>query len=110
MGRQPGGGAGGAGRDRPRLTRGRDRALVKILSIIKSDEPSHWAPYEAWVRAHGGRDPVWWERAIDQFIHSELLLLKLPVLFLTPRLKRQGEFADSHDQAGAEAACIAEAA
>ena len=82
----------------------RDRALVKIFRIIKADEPRHWAPYEAWLKAHGGREPRWWERAIDQFIHSELLLLKLPILFFTPRLKRQSEFADASDQPGPEAA------
>jgi len=75
----------------------RDRALVKIFKIIQVDEPSHWAPYEGWLKVHGGRDPVWWERAIDQIIHSELLLLKLPILFLSPRLERQSEFADKHD-------------
>ena len=77
----------------------RDPTLVKIFEIVKKDEPRHWTPYEAWLKAHGGRDPAWWERAIDHFIHSELLLIKLPVLFLTPRLARQSEFADAHDPA-----------
>ena len=72
----------------------RDRALVKIFGIIKQDEPRHWTPYDDWRKARGMRDPAWWERAIDGFIHSELLLLKLPVLFLTPRLRRRSEFVD----------------
>ena len=29
--------------------------------------------------------PRWWERAVDNFIHSELLFLKLPILFLILR-------------------------
>jgi hypothetical protein len=51
---------------------------MKIFKIIEEDEPSHWAPYDAWLADHGKRMPRWWERAIDSFIHSELLLLKLP--------------------------------
>jgi hypothetical protein len=76
------------------LVRG-DKALMKIFRIIKKDEPSHWAPYEGWLSAHGKREPKWWERAIDTFIHSELLFLKLPILFLTPRLRRRSDWADA---------------
>lgn len=75
----------------------RDRQLMKIFRIIERDEPSHWAPYDAWLRANGKRDPVWWERAIDRLIHSELLFLKLPILFLNPRVRRRTDWADSHD-------------
>ena len=74
-----------------------DRQLTKIYGIIKQDEPRHWTPYEAWMKRHGQRDPKWWERWIDSFIHSELLALKLPVLFLTPRLTRRTDWADEHD-------------
>ena len=56
----------------------RDRALMKIFSIIREDEPSHWQPYDRWIAMNGGRRPKWWERAVDTFIHSELLFLKLP--------------------------------
>ncbi|MEO0032795.1 MAG: hypothetical protein RIS94_2553 [Pseudomonadota bacterium] len=72
-----------------------DRALVKIFEIIERDEPSHWAPYEGWLAAHGKRPPRWWERAIDTFIHSELLLVKLPLLFANPWLARQRDWADA---------------
>ena len=74
-----------------------DRLLTKIFRIIQDDEPSHWAPYEKWLSRRRQRDPKWWERAIDQFIHSELLMLKLPVLFLTPRLRRRTEWPDAKD-------------
>ena len=77
-----------------------DRKLVKIFEIIKVDEPRHWTPYEGWLKAHGKRDPVWWERAIDVFIHSELLLLKLPILFLNPRLRRRSRWADEEEAGG----------
>jgi hypothetical protein len=74
-----------------------DRGLIKIFGIIERDEPSHWAPYDAWLRANGRREPSWWERAIDHFIHGELLFLKLPALFVTPRLERRSSWPDEHD-------------
>lgn len=76
-----------------------DRALIRIFEVIRKDEPSHWAPYDGWLKANGKRDPRWWERAIDGFIHSELLLLKLPVLFLNPWLARREAWADAGDAA-----------
>jgi hypothetical protein len=76
----------------------RDPSLVKIFQIIKQDEPSHWEPYDGWLRAHGKRDPKWWERVVDAFIHSELLLVKLPILFLHPRLRRREQWSDVHEQ------------
>lgn len=74
-----------------------DPVLVRIFDIIRKDEPSHWAPYDSWLKAHGKRDPKWWERAVDGFIHSELLFLKLPLLFLNPFVKRRTEWADAHE-------------
>jgi uncharacterized ferritin-like protein (DUF455 family) len=76
-----------------------DPVLMKIFKVIEKDEPSHWAPYEGWLKANGRRDPKWWERAIDTFIHSELLVLKLPLLFFNPWLKRRSEWADANDPA-----------
>ena len=75
----------------------RDPALMKIFRIIEKDEPSHWAPYDGWLRAHGRREPRWWERAVDGFIHRELLFLKLPILFTTPRLGRRSAWPDEHE-------------
>lgn len=77
----------------------RDKTLIKIFQIIEKDEPSHWAPYDGWLKANGKREPKWWERAIDSFIHSELLFLKLPALFLNPWLERRADWADAHDPA-----------
>ena len=74
-----------------------DRMLTKIFRIIEDDEPSHWEPYDGWLEAHGKRMPKWWERAIDSYIHSELLILKLPVLFLSPWLGRRTSWADAAD-------------
>lgn len=75
-----------------------DPVLVRIFEIIRKDEPSHWAPYDRWLREHGRRQPKWWERAVDGLIHSELLFLKLPVLFLNPFVKRRAEWADADEQ------------
>jgi hypothetical protein len=88
----------------------RDKTLMRIFRIIEKDEPSHWAPYDSWLKANGRRDPVWWERAIDSFIHSELLFLKLPILFLNPWLKRRADWADAHELAEPHASQIQAAA
>lgn len=77
----------------------RDKVLIRIFRIIEKDEPSHWAPYEGWISAHGRRAPKWWERAIDSLIHSELMVLKLPILFFNPWLKRRTAWADAADPA-----------
>jgi hypothetical protein len=87
-----------------------DKTLVKIFKIIERDEPSHWAPYEGWLKAHGRREPKWWERAIDGLIHSELLFLKLPILFFNPWLERRSDWADASDSAERPAAPISAAA
>ena len=50
------------------------------------------------------RNAKWWERAVDSFVHSELLFLKLPVLFVHPSLKRRTAFADEEDGRGAAVA------
>jgi hypothetical protein len=80
-----------------RFVRG-DPVLLRIFGIIKKDEPSHWAPYEAWLRRNRKREPHWWERAVDGFVHSELLFLKLPFLFLNPWIARRSDWADSGEQ------------
>jgi hypothetical protein len=36
---------------------------------------------------------------VDGFIHSELIILKLPFLFFNPFLKRRTDWADAHDPA-----------
>ncbi|MCP1469423.1 hypothetical protein J3E64_001098 [Sphingobium sp. OAS761] len=76
-----------------------DPVLMKIFQIIRQDEPSHWAPYEGWLREHGRREPKWWERRIDTFIHSELLFLKLPFLFFNPFTRRRSGWADGGEAA-----------
>jgi hypothetical protein len=92
-----------------RFVRG-DPILLRIFNVIRKDEPSHWAPYEGWLRANRKRDPKWWERAVDSFIHSELLFLKLPFLFLNPWVPRRIDWADSGEPArGAPQAALSAA-
>lgn len=86
-----------------------DTTLAKIFRIIEADEPSHWAPYDGWLDAHGVRHDRWWERLVDGYVHSELLFLKLPMMFLVP-LKRRARFADEEDGRAGPAAVTAAAA
>jgi len=87
-----------------------DSTLTRIFRIIEKDEPSHWAPYDDWLRAHGCRESSWWERAIDMLIHRELLFLKLPLLFVLPGLKRRQNWPDDLDEADYETGVMAVAA
>lgn len=77
----------------------RDPILMRIFRIIERDEPSHWAPYDGWLKAHGRRNDRWWERMIDRYIHGELLALKLPILFCNPWLARRRDWAHAGDGA-----------
>ena len=81
-----------------------DPVLTRIFRIIKQDEPSHWAPYDDWLRANAKREPLWWERAVDSFIHAELLFVKLPFLFLNPFIKRRTDWIDAMETGSAEPA------
>ena len=72
-----------------------DPVLTRIFRIIHKDEPSHWAPYDGWLKAHARREPKSWERFVDGLIHSELLFVKLPVLFLNPFIRRRDDWSDA---------------
>jgi hypothetical protein len=74
-----------------------DKTLLKIFRVVEKDEPSHWAPYEGWLAKNGKQAPRWWERGIDRFIHSELLLVKLPLLFVSAHLPRRQYWADADE-------------
>jgi len=69
-----------------------NRGLTSIFKVIERDEPSHWMPYDAWLRAHGRQPkPRWRERWTDFWIHKALMLAKLPAIFVnrgSPRLTR----------------------
>lgn len=72
-----------------------DKRLVKIFKVIERDEPSHWLPYETWLEENDGGRPTRSERAADFLVHRTLLMVKLPALYLNPRLPRCTEWYDS---------------
>jgi hypothetical protein len=78
-----------------------ERALVKIFKVIERDEPSHWAPYQGWIEARGGRKPSWAERMADAWVHRSLILFKLPLLYLNPGLRRRTSWQDDGEPPGA---------
>lgn len=77
-----------------------DKRLVKIFKVIERDEPSHWAPYQKWLEEHGGGRPTPAERAADALVHRTLLTVKLPGLYLNPRLPRRTEWYDKGESQG----------
>ena len=84
-----------------------DPVLVKIFKIVERDEPSHWRPYRDWLTRTGRPQAKWRERLTDFWIHRELLFIKLPLLFLNPRLPRRREWADAHEPVAARRPVVA---
>lgn len=80
-----------------------DRALTRIFEVIRVDEPSHWQPYHGWLARHGGKAPTLAERAADWLVHKTLILVKLPLLYLNPRLSRRTDWLDPVDAPGSAA-------
>lgn len=76
-----------------------ERQLMKIFKVIERDEPSHWMPYLGWLRAKGARLPNRRERLADAFVHRSLIWLKLPLLYVDPRLQRRTDWYDNEEQA-----------
>ena len=76
-----------------------DERLLKIFDVIEEDEPSHWAPYEGWLKRNNGGVPRWNERLADRIVHATMLLVKLPALYLNPFVRRRGDWPDASDPA-----------
>ena len=76
---------------------GSDQALMKIFTVIRKDEPSHWLPYRDWLATHGGAGPTFAERAADFLVHRSLIFVKAPSLYLNPRLPRRETWHDESD-------------
>jgi rubrerythrin len=70
-----------------RLIRGNGE-LQRIFKIIERDEPSHWQPYQKWLRTHNSSDVTFREQAADFITHYSLIMIKLPLLFCNPFHKR----------------------
>ena len=76
-----------------------DERLLKIFDVIEEDEPSHWAPYEGWLKRNRGGEPRWNERIADKIVHVTMLLVKLPALYLNPFVGRREDWPDASDPA-----------
>ncbi|MBX9797781.1 ferritin-like domain-containing protein [Sphingomonas sp.] len=77
-----------------------DPVMMRIFRIIERDEPSHWQPYQGWLVRQGRRLARWPERLVDFWIHRELLLFKIPALYLNPGLQRRRDWADAGEFQG----------
>lgn len=77
-----------------------DRGMTSIFKVVERDEPSHWMPYEAWLRANGRRPrPRWRELWTDFWIHKSLMLAKLPSVFLNRHSPRLAAWPDENPAA-----------
>ena len=77
-----------------------DKAMRRIFEVVEKDEPDHWMPYDAWLRAHGRRPrPRWRERWTDYWIHKSLMLAKLPAVFVNRRNARLDAWPDENPAA-----------
>ncbi len=56
-------------------------------------------PYEDWLARNGRRQPRWWEKLVDLRIHGELMLVRIPMVFLNWRTKRRNSWPDAADAA-----------
>ena len=74
-----------------------DKRLQKIFHVVEVDEPSHWAPYEGWLKRNRGGEPRWNERVADKMVHVTMLLVKLPALYFNPFVGRRTEWPDASD-------------
>ncbi len=84
-----------------------DPVLFKIFQIIEIDEPSHWQPYDMWLRANNKAMATWRERATDFWIHKSLMLIKLPALFFNLATPRARTWADAREYMQSPAAISA---
>jgi hypothetical protein len=76
-----------------------DRPLYAIFKAVERDEPSHWMPYDAWLKEHGGSAPSLAERIADSWVHLSLMLVKLPLLYCNPWLRRRVGWQHEDDDA-----------
>ena len=72
-----------------------DPILVKIFKIIRKDEPSHWQPYETWLKQNNKASATLRERMTDFWIHKSLMLAKLPAIFFHPGTPRLADWYDT---------------
>jgi hypothetical protein len=77
-----------------------DAHLVKILKVVERDEPSHWEPYEEWLRDHGYPQSRLRERIVDSAAYGVTVFAKFPFMLANPLLPRRTEWWDDAEPAG----------
>jgi hypothetical protein len=80
-----------------------DEHLIKIFKVVERDEPSHWEPYEDWIRTHGGPETKLRERFADAFTQWLIILVKFPLLFANLSLPRCTQWPEENAAVTAEA-------
>lgn len=72
----------------------KDERLSSIFKVIEKDEPSHFKPYEEWLKRKALKGPGLFYRGADLFAHYFIGLVIIPLHFLNFRLKRLERFPD----------------
>jgi hypothetical protein len=85
-----------------------DEHLVKIFKVVERDEPSHWEPYEEWLRSHGHPLSRRRERVADAIAHAFVVLWKFPSMLFDPRLPRRTDWPDQGTVAPAAVFAVGE--
>lgn len=78
-----------------------DPHLVKIFKVVERDEPSHWEPYEEWLRSHGYPISRLRERAVDSVAYATTVFAKFPFMLVNPLLPRRTSWPDDGEGAAA---------
>lgn len=68
--------------------------LRQIFMVIRKDEPSHFEPYEAWLKKNNQRPPGLWEGLWERVWHYAIALFVFPYYLLNPFAKRCEKFPD----------------
>lgn len=76
-----------------------DPHLIKIFKVVERDEPSHWEPYEEWLRDRGLPQSRLRERIGDAAAHVVLVAGKFPLMLVNPRLPRRTGWPDDGEVA-----------
>lgn len=75
-----------------------DPHLMKIFGVVERDEPSHWQPYEEWLRARGLPQARLRDRIGDTAAHVALVAGKFPLMLFDPWLPRRTGWPDDGER------------
>lgn len=69
-----------------------NKTVLQIFKVIQIDEPSHYLPYEKWLLKNNQKPNHLSHQILEHLTHYELILAKIPSLFLNLRLKKDHLF------------------